>query len=88
MDGGLKGSLAGQNYESSHLGSSTGDPVLGVEGMVFVAVGSYTSMSKGQAMVGGSTSHTPCMAGRGRHDELPDGWGKSVLPLQRVKLFE
>ena len=26
--------LAGQNYESSHLGSSTGDPVLGVEGMV------------------------------------------------------
>ena len=31
----------------------------------FVAVGSYTSMSKGQAMIGGSTSHTPCMAGRG-----------------------
>ena len=54
----------------------------------FVAVGSYTSMSKGQAMIGGSTSHTPCMAGRGRHDELPDGCGKSVLPLQRVKLFE
>ena len=24
-------------------------------------------------------------ARRGRHDELPDGWGKSVLPLQRVK---
>ena len=41
-------------------------------------------MSKGKAMTGGSTSHTPCMAGRGRHDELPDGWGKSVLPLQRV----
>ena len=51
----------------------------------FVAVGSYTSMTKGQAMVNGSTSLTPCMAGRGRHDELPDGWGKSVLPLQRVK---
>ena len=42
-------------------------------------------MSKGKAMAGGSTSHTPCMAGRGRHDELPDGYGKSVLPLQRVK---
>jgi len=42
-------------------------------------------MSKGQAMVGDSTSHTPGMARRGRHDELPDGCGKSVLPLQRVK---
>jgi hypothetical protein len=42
-------------------------------------------MSKREAMVGGSTSHTPCMAGRGIHDELPDGCGKSVLPLQRVK---
>ena len=42
-------------------------------------------MSKGQAMVGVSTSHTPCMAGRGRHDELPDGCRKNVLPLQRVK---
>ena len=54
----------------------------------FVRVGSYTSMRKGKAMIGGSTSHTSGMAGRGRHDELPDGWGKSVLPLQRVKLFE
>ena len=50
-----------------------------------IAAGSYTSMSKGQATVGDSTSHTPCMAGRGWHDELPDGCGKSVLPLQRVK---
>ena len=35
MDGGLKIHIwvAGQNYESSHLGSSTEDPVLGVEGM-------------------------------------------------------
>ena len=30
-----------------------------------VAVGSYTSMSKGKATAGGSTSHTPGMAGRG-----------------------
>ena len=47
--------------------------------------GSCTSMSKWEAMVGGSTSHTPGMAGRGWHDELPDGCGKSVLPMQRVK---
>ena len=60
---GLKGSLgsAGQNYESSHLVSED----LSVDGTGFVAVGSYNSMSKGQAMVGDSTSHTPCMAGRG-----------------------
>ena len=32
--GGLKGSLAGQNYESSHLGSLKEAPVLGVESMV------------------------------------------------------
>ena len=44
----------------------TGNLVLSVDGNgKFVAVGSYTSMSKGQAMVGDSTSHTPCMAGRG-----------------------
>ena len=42
-------------------------------------------MSKGKAMAGSSTSHTSGMAGRGRHDESPDGCGKSVLPLQRVK---
>ena len=42
-------------------------------------------MSKGQTRVGDSTSHTPGMARRGRHDELSDGCGKSVLPLQRVK---
>ena len=53
-----------------------------------IRAGSYTSMSKGKAMIGGSTSHTSGMAGRGRHDESPDGCGKSVLPLQRVKLFE
>ena len=53
----------------------------------FVAVGSYTSMSKGKAMAGGSTSHTPCMARRGWHDESSDGCGKSVLPLQRVKNY-
>ena len=47
--------------------------------------GSYTSMSKGQTRVGDSTSHTPGMARRGRHEELSDGCGKSVLPLQRVK---
>ena len=47
----------------------------------FVAVGSYTSMRKGKAKPGDSTSHTPCMAERGRHDELSDGYGKSVLPL-------
>ena len=33
-------------------------------------------MSKGQTRIGDSTSHTPGMARRGRHDELPDGWGK------------
>ena len=63
-DGGLKGSLAGQNYESSHLGFPTGnlDWVL-MESVI--RAGSYTSMSKGQAMVGDSTLHAPCMAGRG-----------------------
>jgi len=50
-----------------------------------IRAGSYTSMSKGQATVGDSTPHTPGMAGRGWHDDLPDGCGKSVLPLQRVK---
>ena len=53
-----------------------------------IRAGSYTSMSKGEAMAGYSTSHTTCMAGRGWHDELPDGCGKSVLPLQSEKLFE
>ena len=41
-----------------------------------VAVGSYTSMSKGQAMVG-DTSHTPCMARRGGHDEYRMDVGKA-----------
>ena len=40
-------------------------------------------MSKGQTMVGDSTSHTPCMAGRGRHDELPDGCGLKACYLCR-----
>ena len=55
---------AGQNYESSHTGlrRETG---LGVSGM-FIREGSYTRMSKRKAMVGYSTSNTPCMAGRGR----------------------
>ena len=41
-------------------------------------------MSKRKARVGSSTSHTTCMAGRGRHDEFPDGVGK-VYTLCRVK---
>ena len=76
---------AGQNYESSHLGSEGLDWV-SMESVIWA--GSCTSMRKWEAMVGDSTSHTPCMAGRGWHDELPDGCGKSVLPLQSVKLFE
>ena len=46
--------------------------------------GSYTSMSKGQARVDDSTSHTPGMARRGRHDELPDGCGLKACYLCRV----
>ena len=51
----------GRTTKSSHLVSED----LSVDGTGFVAVGSYTSMSKGQAMAGNSTSHTSGMAGRG-----------------------
>ena len=64
-----------------------GESGLGVDGKDdnFVAVGSYTSMSKGQAMVGGllrihlygETWRTRWAAGW--------MWDKSVLPLQRIK---
>ena len=53
--------------------------------------GSYTSMSKGKTMVGNSTSHTPCMAGRGRHDELLDGWGQkrtTSAKCQTIRIVE
>ena len=53
----------GRTTKSSHLVSDGLD--LSVDGTGFVAVGSYTSMSKGQAMAGNSTSHTSGMAGRG-----------------------
>ena len=53
----------GRTTKSSHLVFDGLD--LSVDGTGFVAVGSYTSMSKGQATVGDSTPHTPGMAGRG-----------------------
>ena len=54
----------GKTYESSHLGLPTGTG-LSVDGNYHMGRVLYTSMSKGEARVGGSTSHTPGMAGRG-----------------------